>query len=87
MSVIYLMIPAALLLAALGVGAFIIAAKKGQFDDLDTPALRAVLTTTKPQPSTKKKQASPQRMTPETSMERRRFELPTFRLRTERSTS
>tara|TARA_R110002073_G_scaffold147687_2_gene300657 strand:+ start:103111 stop:103305 length:195 start_codon:yes stop_codon:yes gene_type:complete len=42
MSVIYLMIPAALLLAALGVGAFIIAAKKGQFDDLDTPALRAV---------------------------------------------
>jgi len=42
MSVIYLMIPAALLLAGIGVAAFIIAAKKGQFDDLDTPALRAV---------------------------------------------
>lgn len=42
MSVVYLMIPAALLLAGLGVLAFIIAAKKGQFDDLDTPAFRAV---------------------------------------------
>lgn len=42
MSVVYLMIPAALLLAGLGVAAFIIAAKKGQFDDLDTPAFRAV---------------------------------------------
>jgi cbb3-type cytochrome oxidase maturation protein len=42
MSVIYIMIPAALLLAAIGVAAFIIAAKKGQFDDLDTPALRAI---------------------------------------------
>ena len=42
MSVILIMIPAALLLAGLGVLAFVIAAKKGQFDDLDTPALRAV---------------------------------------------
>lgn len=42
MSAVYLMIPAALLLAGLGVIAFIIAAKKGQFDDLDTPAFRAV---------------------------------------------
>ena len=42
MSVVYIMIPVALLLAALGVAAFIIAAKKGQFDDLDTPALRAI---------------------------------------------
>lgn len=42
MSVVYLMIPAALFLAGLGVFAFIIAAKRGQFDDLDTPAFRAV---------------------------------------------
>lgn len=42
MSVLYIMIPAALFLAALGIGAFIIAVKRGQFDDLDTPALRAV---------------------------------------------
>ena len=36
------MIPAALVLAGLGLVAFIYAAKSGQFDDLDTPALRAV---------------------------------------------
>jgi len=42
MSVILIMIPAALILAGLGVLAFILAAKSGQFDDLDTPALRAV---------------------------------------------
>lgn len=42
MSVILIMIPAALLLAGLGVLAFVLAAKRGQFDDLDTPALRAV---------------------------------------------
>lgn len=42
MSVILIMIPAALLLAGLGVLAFVIAVKRGQFDDLDTPALRAV---------------------------------------------
>ena len=42
MSVILIMIPAALLLAGLGLAAFIIAARSGQFDDLDTPALRAV---------------------------------------------
>lgn len=42
MSVILLMLPVALLLAGLGVWAFIRAAKSGQFDDLDTPPLRAV---------------------------------------------
>ena len=42
MSVILLMIPVALVLGALGVGAFIWAAKRGQFDDLDTPAMRSV---------------------------------------------
>lgn len=42
MSVILIMIPGAMVLAALGVWAFINAAKKGQFDDLDTPAIRAV---------------------------------------------
>ena len=42
MSVILIMIPAALVLAGLGLAAFIYAAKSGQFGDLDTPALRAV---------------------------------------------
>jgi cbb3-type cytochrome oxidase maturation protein len=41
-SVLLVMIPAALVLAGLGIFAFVIAAKRGQFDDLDTPALRAV---------------------------------------------
>ncbi len=52
MSVVLIMIPVALILAGLAVAAFIIAAKKGQFDDLDTPALRAIFDDdeTPPQP-------------------------------------
>lgn len=42
MSVILIMIPGAMILAGLGVWAFVVAAKRGQFDDLDTPAIRAV---------------------------------------------
>ncbi|MBL4698590.1 MAG: cbb3-type cytochrome oxidase assembly protein CcoS [Phycisphaerales bacterium] len=42
MSVLLIMIPAALFLAGIGIVAFILAVKSGQFDDLDTPALRAV---------------------------------------------
>ena len=42
MSVIYVMVPAALLMAAAGVIAFIVSVRRGQFDDLDTPASRAV---------------------------------------------
>ena len=42
MSVILIMLPIALVLAGIGIAAFIIAAKNGQFDDLDTPAIRAV---------------------------------------------
>lgn len=42
MSILLIMLPAALLLAGLGVWAFIRAARAGQFDDLDTPPLRAV---------------------------------------------
>jgi cbb3-type cytochrome oxidase maturation protein len=42
MSILLVMLPAALLLAGLGVWAFIRAARAGQFDDLDTPPLRAV---------------------------------------------
>ena len=40
MSVIYLVLPLALGIVALAVGAFVWAAKHGQYDDLDTPALR-----------------------------------------------
>ncbi len=40
MSVIYIVLPAALLIALGAVVAFIWAVRSGQMDDLDTPALR-----------------------------------------------
>ncbi len=39
---IFLMLPVALLLAGLAAWGFIRAVKGGQFDDLDTPPIRAV---------------------------------------------
>ena len=42
MSVLYLVVPVALLLVAGAVAAFAWAAKQGQFDDLTTPAIRAL---------------------------------------------
>ncbi len=42
MSVIFIALPAALVLAGLAVLAFVWAVRQGQFDDLDTPAIRAV---------------------------------------------
>lgn len=40
MAVLYLVIPIALVLAGAGLAAFLWAVRKGQFDDLDTPAVR-----------------------------------------------
>jgi cbb3-type cytochrome oxidase maturation protein len=40
MSVLYIVVPLALVVVALAVGAFTWAAHRGQFDDLDTPAVR-----------------------------------------------
>ncbi len=40
MSVVYILLPVASLLAAAGVAAFIWAVRRGQFDDLETPAVR-----------------------------------------------
>ena len=42
MSVLYVLVPAALLLVLAAIAAFLWAARRGQFDDLTTPALRAV---------------------------------------------
>jgi cbb3-type cytochrome oxidase maturation protein len=42
MSVFYLVLPLALILVLGAVLAFVWAARRGQFDDLDTPALRIV---------------------------------------------
>ena len=43
MSVLYVLIPLALLLLGLAVWAFFWAVGSGQFDDLDTPAMRVVM--------------------------------------------
>lgn len=43
MSILYLLIPLALLLLAVAVWAFFWAVGSGQFDDLDTPAMRILL--------------------------------------------
>ncbi len=40
METIFVLLPLALLIATIAVGLFIWAAKSGQFDDLDTPAVR-----------------------------------------------
>ena len=42
MSVLYLVLPLALLASTLAVGAFVWSVRKGQLDDLDTPPLRAL---------------------------------------------
>ena len=40
MSVLYIVLPLALIVVAAAVGAFVWATNRGQFDDLDTPGLR-----------------------------------------------
>jgi len=40
LAVLYIVIPIALVLAGAGLAAFLWAVRKGQFDDLDTPAVR-----------------------------------------------
>ncbi|MGB0768151.1 MAG: cbb3-type cytochrome oxidase assembly protein CcoS [Phycisphaeraceae bacterium] len=42
MSVLYVVLPLALVLAGLGVWGFWWAVRQGQYDDLDTPAYRAM---------------------------------------------
>jgi cbb3-type cytochrome oxidase maturation protein len=42
MSAIYIALPIALLLALVGVAAFIWSVRSGQMDDLETPALRVL---------------------------------------------
>ena len=43
MSILYVLIPLALLLLGIAVWAFFWAVGSGQFDDLDTPAMRVVM--------------------------------------------
>lgn len=43
MSVMWLVLPLAIVFAAIAVGAFIWAVRSGQLDDLDTPAVRPLV--------------------------------------------
>ncbi|MEO0616885.1 MAG: cbb3-type cytochrome oxidase assembly protein CcoS [Pseudomonadota bacterium] len=43
MNILYLLIPLALMLLVVFVGLFFWATRSGQFDDLDSPAMRPVL--------------------------------------------
>lgn len=43
MSVLYVLVPVALVLVGAAIGAFIWAARQGQLDDLVTPSIRAVV--------------------------------------------
>jgi len=42
MSVLFIVLPLALIMAGLGVAGFIWMARSGQLDDLDTPAMRVL---------------------------------------------
>lgn len=42
MSVLYIVLPLALVVVASAVAAFVWATRRGQFDDLDTPGLRVL---------------------------------------------
>ena len=42
MEVIYIVLPLAILLAGIALAAFLWAVRHGQYDDLDTPAYRAL---------------------------------------------
>ena len=50
METIFVLLPLALLIAAIAVGFFIWAARTGQFDDLDTPAIRILFDDDEPRP-------------------------------------
>lgn len=49
MDILYLLIPMAIILVAAMVGAFLWAAKSGQFDDLEGPAHRILMEEDEPQ--------------------------------------
>lgn len=50
MNILLLLIPLSLVLLALAVAAFVWAVKRGQFDDLDTPAIDILADDVEPDP-------------------------------------
>lgn len=65
METIFVLLPLALLIAAIAVGFFIWAARSGQFDDLDTPAVRILFDDEEPRRRAAEPPAEP--ATPQTS--------------------
>ncbi len=59
METIFVLLPLALLIAAIAVGFFIWAARTGQFDDLDTPAVRILFDDEEPRPSARRAMLGP----------------------------
>ena len=59
MNVLYFLIPLALLLAGLGVYGFYWAVRSGQFDDVETPALRILLEEETPGERAKPREPTP----------------------------
>ena len=51
METIFVLLPLALLIAGIALALFIWAARSGQFDDLDTPAVRILFDDEEPRPS------------------------------------
>ena len=50
MSILYLLVPLALLLAGLGVAGFVWSVRTGQYDDVETPAMRVIIDDDVPEP-------------------------------------
>ena len=61
METIFVLLPLALLIAAIAVGFFIWAARTGQFDDLDTPAVRILFDDEEPRPTAASDSSAPVR--------------------------
>jgi len=61
METIFVLLPLALLIAAIAVAFFIWAARTGQFDDLDTPAIRILFDDDEPRPRAAGDSAAPVR--------------------------
>jgi cbb3-type cytochrome oxidase maturation protein len=53
MNVLYLLVPLALLLAGSGVAAFVWSVRNGQYDDVETPAMRILMEDDVPGPTSK----------------------------------
>ncbi|NLE85172.1 MAG: cbb3-type cytochrome oxidase assembly protein CcoS [Myxococcales bacterium] len=68
MSALFVVLPLAVMISALAVGAFVWATRRGQLDDLDTPALRMLHddapSTARPGPPSRRGHAGPSAVRP-----------------------